>query len=447
MLVSSVGLATATTLQQAQLKLDTALVEQELLGAEIAREMIALTEEVESLDDQAIQLSREVRQLELNNVKEEANKQRLEKLVAARKAEFQYVNGVLKEYIETFDTRIAAAETPLYANALQDVKITTETAGDDVQKRTVAQVQFLSAAADRILEVAGGSVFSGKATDENDKLHQGQFLLLGPSAYFSSDDKSVSGVVVASNLDTKVPEVLSVEGLDLANTVISGQGEIALDATNGNAIRFEKQKGTDWIKGGGKVGYAILILGLISMGLAIFKCIQLATMKFPNMKQVNNYIDALINGEESEAVAIANKQSGIGEKILMAGIKHFKGKRAVIEEVLYEKVSAGRPAMERFLPFMSLTAAAAPLLGLLGTVLGIIKTFQVMAVVGNSGDQSGFTQGISEALVTTAQGLIVAIPVLIFHGMLRAYVRSKMTEAELVSMAIINGRDELKFSA
>ena len=74
----------------------------------------------------------------------------------------------------------------------------------------------------------------------------------------------------------------------------------------------------------------------------------------------------------------------------------------------------------------------------------IIKTFQVMAVLGNSGDNSSFTQGISEALVTTAQGLIVAIPVLIMHGMLRAYVKAKMGEAELVSIAIINGQSELK---
>jgi len=162
---------------------------------------------------------------------------------------------------------------------------------------------------------------------------------------------------------------------------------------------------------------------------------------------VNSFIDALIQGDQDKAQNLVNQQRGVGYKILKAGLNHFDGKRAVLEEVLYEKVSAARPAMERFLSFMSLTAAAAPLLGLLGTVLGIIKTFQVMAVVGNSGDNSGFTQGISEALVTTAQGLIVAIPVLILHGMLRAYVRSKMTEAELVSMSLINGRDEYKQSA
>jgi len=443
-LVVVCGLASGATLQQAQSKLDSALKELGETKSAIAKEMATLTEEVELLDEKALKLSRTAQKLELDQIRLKESEQKLQQLVDARGAEFQYVNGVLKEYVGTFDTRISPAEDALYEEALTKVNVKVAAAGDDVLARTTAQVEFLNVAADRLLNVANGFKFEGKAMDEMDKLQDGKFVLVGPSAYFASNDGKVSGVVVSANLDTKIPEVLSIDGLNFSKAVMSGGGEMPLDPTQGNAIRFEKQAGTDWISGGGRVGYVILLLGLISIGLAIYKCIQLSTTKFPSMKTVNDYIDALLKGNNSIAEDLAARQGAIGQAVMTAGIENFRGKRSVLEEMLYEKVAAGRPALERFLPFLSLTAAAAPLLGLLGTVLGIIKTFQVMAVLGNSGDNSSFTQGISEALVTTAQGLIVAIPVLIMHGMLRAYVKAKMGEAELVSIAIINGQSELK---
>ena len=87
---------------------------------------------------------------------------------------------------------------------------------------------------------------------------------------------------------------------------------------------------------------------------------------------------------------------------------------------------------------MAITAAAAPLLGLLGTVIGMIKTFQLITIFG-TGDAKSLSSGISEALVTTALGLIVAIPTLILHGALSRMAKHKLGLLEQLSVAFVNG--------
>jgi len=74
--------------------------------------------------------------------------------------------------------------------------------------------------------------------------------------------------------------------------------------------------------------------------------------------------------------------------------------------------------MNRWLPVIALTAGVSPLLGLLGTVTGMIKTFQLISLFG-AGDAKLLSSGISEALITTEFGLVVAIPALVFHTYLQ----------------------------
>ena len=82
------------------------------------------------------------------------------------------------------------------------------------------------------------------------------------------------------------------------------------------------------------------------------------------------------------------------------------------------------------------------MMGLLGTVLGIMKTFAMMSAVG-TGDSKAFSAGISEALITTAMGLIVAIPVIVVHGMLKSFAKAKFGQAEGVALALLNGTTEI----
>jgi biopolymer transport protein ExbB len=95
------------------------------------------------------------------------------------------------------------------------------------------------------------------------------------------------------------------------------------------------------------------------------------------------------------------------------------------------------------LPFVAVSAAAAPLLGLLGTVTGIIKTFQLITVFG-SGDVKSLSGGISEALITTKYGLIVAIPSLLIHAFLSRKAKGVIGRMETEAVAFANEISRLR---
>ena len=90
------------------------------------------------------------------------------------------------------------------------------------------------------------------------------------------------------------------------------------------------------------------------------------------------------------------------------------------------------------LPLIQVTAATAPLLGLLGTVTGMIKTFRLITVFG-TGDAKSLSTGISEALITTEFGLIVAIPAIILGAILSRKAKSVVASMEQTAVSFVNG--------
>jgi CBS domain-containing protein len=104
---------------------------------------------------------------------------------------------------------------------------------------------------------------------------------------------------------------------------------------------------------------------------------------------------------------------------------------------MYEKILTAKMHLQSLLPFIAITAAAAPLLGLLGTVTGIITTFKMITVFG-SGDVKTLSGGISEALITTMFGLIVAIPSLLLHAFLSRKARSILARMEKTAISFVN---------
>jgi biopolymer transport protein ExbB len=206
----------------------------------------------------------------------------------------------------------------------------------------------------------------------------------------------------------------------------------ALKIVEGNDSFFEH------LAKGGSVGSVIIILGLACLAIGGFKAKEITSFKTPSSDNVQKVIQSIETGNTSEAKAIAAKIDGAGGELLITAIENHKTKRANLEEILYEKILSAQPALERFLPFMALTAAAAPLLGLLGTVTGMIKTFTLITIFG-TGDAKSLSSGISEALVTTELGLIVAIPSLILHGLLSRMAKQKIGDLEQTSVSFLNG--------
>jgi len=162
------------------------------------------------------------------------------------------------------------------------------------------------------------------------------------------------------------------------------------------------------IKQGGIIGYIILFLGAIGFIYAIFRWIQLAFIS----KKMEEQID-------SSSISTDNPLG----RVFNAAEQEKSANTENLELILDEAITREIPILEKGLPMIKLLAAVAPLLGLLGTVTGMIATFQSISLFG-TGDPKLMASGISQALVTTMLGLCVAIPLLFLHSLVASRSRS-----------------------
>ena len=137
----------------------------------------------------------------------------------------------------------------------------------------------------------------------------------------------------------------------------------------------------------------------------------------------------------AENIALLYHSSPLG-RMLAAGLINRNHPREVMKESLEESGRHEVHEMERYLSTLGTIAAGAPLVGLLGTVLGMIKVFDAITL-GGVGDPTVLSTGISEALITTATGLAVAIPSLIFYRMLRRRVDELVVEMEQAAIRVV----------
>ena len=182
----------------------------------------------------------------------------------------------------------------------------------------------------------------------------------------------------------------------------------------------------------------IVGLGLAAVMIALLKWLQLSRIRLATPADLKLILAHLNAGHPEKASAhVASFKGQVGE-VLRSALEHRKESKAFLEELMYEKMLSAKPALERFIALIALTAATAPLLGLLGTVTGMINTFNMITVFG-TGDPRMLSGGISEALITTKFGLVVAVPALICHAFVTRKVKGVLGSMEQVSIGFING--------
>lgn len=196
--------------------------------------------------------------------------------------------------------------------------------------------------------------------------------------------------------------------LDLARDYAQADAQslapVAVDPTSGQTLQLLVQIPNlrERIAQGGFVGYLILVLAGFAYALAAYRFVELTRIGH----RIRNQL-------QSPQPRLDNPLGRVLARLDQATTNE--------EEILYltaeEALTGEQAQLERALPFLKLVAAIAPMLGLLGTVTGMIKTFQAIALHG-SGDPKLMSGGISEALVTTVEGLVTAIPILLLHSLL-----------------------------
>lgn len=428
---------------------DLRLAQEQLrtLEAEITSEERVIIREVEKIDDMVIEQHKTLTQL-LRDEDNVAGKQReLDNELARRKGEFEFTISNLRSYGSGIKNRIHPAEKQGFGVKLEERRKKADASGDDLVIEIQNRLAVLHLAADRIARISGGDRFEGSAVTEGNVIKEGEFATAGPLGYFASKDDEVAGFTSFSAEGVEYPNISPLQegGEEVARLVRTGAALVPVDASMGKAIQVARTKKTvsQYLEGGGVVGYGILGLGLLALLIALWKVIEINRFPIPGRKKLNVILDDLLNHDEESAVLKAKEFRGLGGQMVEAGVMYFYDKRRILEDALLEKLGMIQPRLERFLPFLALVAAAAPMMGLLGTVLGIMKTFAMMSA-GGAGDSKSFSAGISEALITTAMGLIVAIPVIIVHGMLKSLAKSKFGQAEGVALSMLNGTTELE---
>lgn len=226
---------------------------------------------------------------------------------------------------------------------------------------------------------------------------------------------------------------------NLGNYFDGDSDQVYTDITGGIAIQQLARRETvmDQLRSGGILVIPILLVGLVALVLTVERLIFLARVRHNTDDLMTRVTELVSRGDFSAALktTISHKKRPTG-RVLLAGLQHHGETREVIESSLSEAILRETPRLERFLNALKVAAAVAPLLGLLGTVTGMINTFQVITVHGTS-DPRLMAGGISEAMVTTQVGLVVAIPIMMVAAFLSGRAHNLSQDMEEKGLALM----------
>jgi len=169
---------------------------------------------------------------------------------------------------------------------------------------------------------------------------------------------------------------------------------------------------------GGPIMFIILALSVIAAVIIVERLLYFRRIRVDEEGFISNLRETLEKKYYNEAISICEISQAPIANIMKAGIENRRFSQTEIKEAILSAANREIPHMERFLSPLGTIAHISPLLGLLGTVTGNIKAFGILGSEIAVGDPSLLAGGISEALLTTAAGLVVSIPAIIFYNYL-----------------------------
>lgn len=273
---------------------------------------------------------------------------------------------------------------------------------------------------------------------------QGEIVKIGNIAAYGISTKANGALAPAGNGEYKIwnkPAELSAKAL--YNKQTPSNIDIFVYENLDKDVEYRQEKTLkDTIKGGGVIGYIILTLGAFGVLLLLLRVLFLSSAG-TNVKKVTDIVSNKLETSNAEDAYEAIKNfKGSTARVIRATLRNIKRDREHIEDIIMENILNESSALDRFGNFILVLAAVAPLLGLLGTVTGMISTFDIITVHG-TGDPKLLSGGISEALVTTMLGLVVAIPLLLLGNLLSGWANSIKDSMEQSALRVVNLYEKL----
>ena len=184
----------------------------------------------------------------------------------------------------------------------------------------------------------------------------------------------------------------------------------------------------------------LLISSVMALTIIVDRFIYFTRIKSSDESLSQKIISLIKDNEIKAAIALCETSKSPLSNIITAGLKNTK----ISKELMQSQANKELPKLERFIAALSTISTVAPLLGLLGTILGMIQSFAVISTVG-SGRPTALSSGIANALLTTAAGLIIAIPSVVFYNYFVNTVNKRILFMENLSNEISDFLDNNKY--
>ena len=346
----------------------------------------------------------------------------------------------LKKSIEVFSAELVQVEvqnksaSDTLSNTKENTKSNNREALAQMVKRSA---DFLSKRNDGATESLEPTSIQSIFLQVIERIHQeGQLRVVSGEFYFNPEGKEITGdVVYLANVgaltlfDNTAAALLPIgdKGLrrtDAETTMSHGKGDVQLWPLHlfHAGQQFEhapQQSGTlsQKLKKGGWLMWPILLLALLGLIVFLERSISLGQAFFKSQRFVKRLESDIEQGQWQQLEGRCQKTHTPLSATVLYIVKNAHAGRETLEDLVCQRLLKCRPQYTRFLNILQIIAVAAPLLGLLGTVTGMIQSFSAMQNFGASNPQL-FSAGISEALLTTQFGLALAIPALLAHAVL-----------------------------
>ena len=286
------------------------------------------------------------------------------------------------------------------------------------------------------------SLKNGPFINRSGQEEQGEILLIGPftAVYRFQDEIGFLRPESGGRL-TALPVLPEKKVIKQLAAYMDGREEAcAFDPSGGSALRQVSHRITyvERIRNGGFFVWPILAIGVVAALIVLERTFFLSRVH-TNTDEIMGKINemALADRWNECETMIKSKPGRPVCNILRAGLEGRTYDRETVDAILQEAILREVPRLERFLAVLHVFAAISPLLGLLGTVTGMIATFHVITLFG-TGDPRLMAGGISEALITTMLGLCVAIPIMLAHTFLSRRVDHIVEDMEEKAVGLSN---------
>jgi biopolymer transport protein ExbB/TolQ len=478
-LVPAFSFAAASPVETARESIRKAASELQTTQKEYSDLRLALYRDVNRLDDEALSLAKELRALERDEELRTSKIRSLEREIDTRKADFAYVSGVLNQYAKAIVTRLHPAENQLYKEQIESLDQKATAATDNPKLELSERSKILHTGIQRIVELAGGQRFDGKALGRAGRAMEGTLLMIGPSVFFSSVDHSFEGISSLSDTGAGLPAIIPIKDSNggISKAITSGEGTLPMDGTGGRAIE-EAVKSRSTHSGAmehvmlfGDIAKNMMFDGWIAIGVCVLMIAlgwTVAVKKFFYLNTIEKSSDeflrqwyrlssdltAIDHGDPASVKSFggqadAQMQKRI-EKSPLYEIYHIGSeeiRHRLEQDRIHKKGLSGRSIqairaaldaglvranhkLTNGLIYLTISIAGGPYVGLLGTVVGVMITFAIISKVGEV-DVNAIAPGIASALLATVAGLVVAIPALFVYSYLNTRIKNIAGEMQV----------------